>query len=183
MADVSRGSAVRADAARNAAALIAAGRRVLRAHGPDFPFTAVATEADLGRATLYRHFPSREDLVAAIVEQNVGRLAADLAAVDVGAERHVHDVVSMIGDVLVDNVELTQLLAASKQIAEEPRQRVVGLVRDALTGATATPVNDETASLVLLMLAATAVQTPPAGRPRAVARAARLLTDGLAARP
>lgn len=55
----------RADALRNEQAILAAGTEVLAAH-PQATMTDIADAAGLGRATLYRHHASREDLIAAI---------------------------------------------------------------------------------------------------------------------
>ena len=38
--------------------------------GTDVPLEAVAQEAGVGRGTLYRHFPSREHMLAAIMRDN-----------------------------------------------------------------------------------------------------------------
>ncbi|GLZ47086.1 TetR family transcriptional regulator [Actinomycetospora sp. NBRC 106375] len=55
----------RADARANRSALLAAAARLFADQGPDVPLDAVAREAGVSIATLYRNFPSREDLVAA----------------------------------------------------------------------------------------------------------------------
>jgi AcrR family transcriptional regulator len=56
--------AQRADARANRSALLAGAARLFAEHGPDVPLDAVAREAGVSIATLYRHFPSREALVA-----------------------------------------------------------------------------------------------------------------------
>ena len=66
----------RADALRNRAALIAAGQRVFSSGGPDTSLETVAREAGVGIGTLYRHFPARDDLFAAVYRQEVGELVA-----------------------------------------------------------------------------------------------------------
>jgi AcrR family transcriptional regulator len=55
----------RADAARNAAALLAAAKELFGRHGPEVALDDIARHAGVGNATLYRHFPTREDLLAA----------------------------------------------------------------------------------------------------------------------
>jgi AcrR family transcriptional regulator len=57
---------MRADARRNYEALMAAARELFQEHGPDVPLDEVAKRAGVGAGTLYRHFPSRNDLVAAV---------------------------------------------------------------------------------------------------------------------
>src|SRR5882724_2192899 len=67
---------LRADAQRNYDALLAAGRGVFARFGVDAPFEDVAHEAGVGRGTLYRHFPTRDHLVVAILQERVDFLEA-----------------------------------------------------------------------------------------------------------
>lgn len=53
----------RADAARNFDALVAAARDVLTEYGVDAPMDEVARRAGVSIATLYRNFPTREQLL------------------------------------------------------------------------------------------------------------------------
>lgn len=55
----------RADARRNHDRLIAAAVAQFAEHGPAATVTGIARAAGVGVATLYRHFPTREDLVFA----------------------------------------------------------------------------------------------------------------------
>ncbi|HTJ69323.1 MAG TPA: helix-turn-helix domain-containing protein [Actinospica sp.] len=57
---------MRADARRNYEALMVAARELFQEQGPDAPLDEVAKRAGVGAGTLYRHFPSRNDLVAAV---------------------------------------------------------------------------------------------------------------------
>ncbi|MGW2051781.1 TetR/AcrR family transcriptional regulator [Streptomyces sp. NPDC001858] len=59
------------DAARNAQKIAHAAREVFAAAGPDAPLEAVARNAGVGIATLYRHFPTKEDLLKAALRQSV----------------------------------------------------------------------------------------------------------------
>jgi AcrR family transcriptional regulator len=59
---------LRQDAARNRRHLVAAARRVFGRDGLDSGVEAVARQAGVGTGTLYRHFPSKDDLVAALLE-------------------------------------------------------------------------------------------------------------------
>jgi AcrR family transcriptional regulator len=56
----------RADAARNRDALIDAARSVFGRRGLSAPLDDIARQAGIGNATLYRHFPTRCDLIAAV---------------------------------------------------------------------------------------------------------------------
>lgn len=66
----------RADAERNALAIVAAAARVFARDGVDVPVRQVAAEADVGMGTLYRHFPTRADLVVAVYRHQVEECAA-----------------------------------------------------------------------------------------------------------
>jgi AcrR family transcriptional regulator len=57
---------MRADARRNYEALLAAARELFLEQGSEAPLDEVAKRAGVGAGTLYRHFPSRTDLLAAV---------------------------------------------------------------------------------------------------------------------
>ncbi|MFJ5263358.1 TetR/AcrR family transcriptional regulator [Streptomyces sp. NPDC088387] len=61
-------------AARNRVAIIETAHRLL-AENPLVPLTDVATAAGVGIATLYRHFPTRDDLLVAVYRHDVDRLS------------------------------------------------------------------------------------------------------------
>jgi AcrR family transcriptional regulator len=63
---------LRADAARNRAAIVAVARDVFAEQGLEAPLEAIAARAGVGIATLYRRFPTREKLVAAAL---IGKVA------------------------------------------------------------------------------------------------------------
>lgn len=60
---------MRADAAANSRAIVTAARELLATHGADIPLSAVAQQAGVGIATLYRHFATREELFLAVAQQ------------------------------------------------------------------------------------------------------------------
>lgn len=72
--------ALRADAARNRERLVAAASESFAEHGPDAALEEIARRADVGIGTLYRHFPNREALMAAVVRDTFSALAARAAA-------------------------------------------------------------------------------------------------------
>ena len=61
----------RADVERNERALLQAAARVFAASGVDAPVREVAAAAGVGMGTLYRHFPTRADLVVALYRHQV----------------------------------------------------------------------------------------------------------------
>jgi AcrR family transcriptional regulator len=66
--------APRADAARNRDQLLAVATRVFMSADAEPSMRAIAREAGVGIATLYRHFPTRESLVDAVYRDQVVRL-------------------------------------------------------------------------------------------------------------
>ena len=66
----------RADATRNRDQLLAVATRVFASAGAEPSMRAIAREAGVGIATLYRHFPTRQSLVDAVYRDQVARLTA-----------------------------------------------------------------------------------------------------------
>jgi AcrR family transcriptional regulator len=66
----------RADAQRNYDLLLAAAKEVFGEAGADAPLDDVARRAGLGNATMYRHFPTRRDLLVAVYADEVTALCA-----------------------------------------------------------------------------------------------------------
>ncbi len=65
----------RADAERNAHALVEAAAEAFLASGVDAPVRDVAARAGVGVGTVYRHFPTRADLVIAVYRHQVDECA------------------------------------------------------------------------------------------------------------
>jgi AcrR family transcriptional regulator len=76
---------VRADAQRNIDALLEAAKTVFAASGVDAPVREIAEKAGVGIGTVYRHFPQRADLVAAVFRREMDA-CADAAPI-LAAER------------------------------------------------------------------------------------------------
>jgi AcrR family transcriptional regulator len=66
---------LRADARRNRAAVIAAAKKLFADQGLDAQMPDVAKVAKVGVGTVYRHFPTKDDLIAALVAERFERLA------------------------------------------------------------------------------------------------------------
>ncbi len=71
--DEARG--LRADARRNRAAVLAAAQRLFSEEGLEAQMPDVAKRANVGVGTVYRHFPSKDDLIAALVAAHFERVA------------------------------------------------------------------------------------------------------------
>ncbi|MDO8185628.1 TetR/AcrR family transcriptional regulator [Conexibacter sp. JD483] len=65
----------RADAQRNQKALLDAAAAVFVEAGVEAPVRDVAARAGVGTATIYRHFPTRADLIVAVYRHQVDALA------------------------------------------------------------------------------------------------------------
>jgi AcrR family transcriptional regulator len=76
--------ALRADARRNLERILEAARAVFAEHGVEAPVTEIAERAGVGVATIFRRFPTKDDLLAAVVEQRSTHLieSADAALAD-----------------------------------------------------------------------------------------------------
>jgi AcrR family transcriptional regulator len=75
---------VRADAQRNMDALLEAAMAVFATSGVEAPVRQIAAKAGVGLGTVYRHFPQRSDLIAAVFRHEIDA-CTDAAAVLAGA--------------------------------------------------------------------------------------------------
>lgn len=66
----------RVDAQRNIDALLSAAKDEFAEHGVDVGVRAIAARAGVGTATLYRHFPLRSDLIAAVFRREIDDVTA-----------------------------------------------------------------------------------------------------------
>lgn len=69
------GRRIRADARRNLGTVLAAAKAVFADAGVDAPVREIADRAGVGVATLYRHFPKRADLIAAVFRHEMDACA------------------------------------------------------------------------------------------------------------
>jgi AcrR family transcriptional regulator len=82
-------TALRSDAQRNLDRVLEAAAEAFAANGPDVSVDEIARLAGVGHATVFRRFPTKDALIAAVVDKRVQELVADAeaaaAADDVGA--------------------------------------------------------------------------------------------------
>ena len=80
---------LRADARRNLERVLDAATEVFAASGPDASVDEIAKRAGVGHATVFRRFPTKDDLMFAVIERRVEEMRAiakeALAAEDPGA--------------------------------------------------------------------------------------------------
>ena len=100
---------LRADAEENRELLLDAARRLFSERGLAVPMRAVARAAGVGPATLYRRFPTRQDLIASAFAdelQACSGIVADAAA-DVDPWRGVCSFLTRIGELNARNQGFT----------------------------------------------------------------------------
>lgn len=104
---------VRKDAKENKCRLLHAAQALFAERGSDLPLEEVASAAGVSRATLYRHFPTREDLIAAVFEENVTGFEA--MAANLGTRRGgILDMLSYVFDAHENNRHLAHIITQSQ---------------------------------------------------------------------
>ncbi|WP_158807777.1 TetR/AcrR family transcriptional regulator [Beijerinckia sp. L45] len=71
---------LRADARRNRDAILIAAREIFEREGVLASLDGIALRAGVGNATLYRNFPTREDLLAAVMDTSIDIAQAEAEA-------------------------------------------------------------------------------------------------------
>jgi AcrR family transcriptional regulator len=128
---------MRADAARNRQAVLVAARDVFVELGPDAPLEEIARRAGVGIGTLYRRFPTRDDLMRAVILDALSRTrTAAEAALDDPSNEHgalatyMHAAlelrISAVIPALLDRVNLEEpTIRAARDASSEALARVV----------------------------------------------------------
>jgi AcrR family transcriptional regulator len=75
LADAPAERPLRADAVRNRTRLLEVARGAFEEHGADVSLEEIARTAGVGIGTLYRHFPTRDALLAAVFRDRINGLA------------------------------------------------------------------------------------------------------------
>jgi AcrR family transcriptional regulator len=188
-------TALRADAQRNLVRVLDAARDVFAEQGIDAPVTDIADRAGVGVGTIFRRFPTKDDLLAAVVEQRTEHLieAADVAleSSDPGAalRQFMETAAAMhISDVCWCDAAGTDLF--DREGVRELTDMLVGKIGELLTRAqTAGQVRSDLRALdipVLLMAVAKSGLMLEGAAPGAWKRYLGVILDGLrpdAARP
>ncbi|MCU1605304.1 MAG: transcriptional regulator, TetR family [Modestobacter sp.] len=175
---------LRADAARNRTAIVQAARSVMGRRGLDAPLDEIAQAAGVGNATLYRRFPTRRDLVAAVFAEEMSRYAAaiETALEDPDPWRAVRSYLAEICALQAENRALADLVT-STEFTDVTRPVAVAHLQELLQRAQAAGQlrADLTVEDVVLVLMANAgvvrrtAEHAPSSSPRLVA----LLLDGM----
>jgi AcrR family transcriptional regulator len=122
----------RSDAVRNRDAILAAASEAL-AESADVSLNAIAKRAGVANATLYRHFPTREQLVLAVYRQEVRHLVD--AADQLLQERNPADALEAWVTRLARYAMTKKGLASALQAATRPAPESFPDVYDPIAGA------------------------------------------------
>lgn len=108
-----RERAVRSDSLRNHDAILDAAERCLTAN-PQSTLADIAQAASIARITLYGHFSSRNELLAALLHRSMARVEAELASVDLDG-----DPWSAMDALVTSSWQLVNSLAVLRGVVEE----------------------------------------------------------------
>ena len=180
------GKRVRADAVRNTEAVVQAARAVFAASGVEAPMREIAEKAGVGVGTVYRHFPQRADLIAAVFRHEVdacadaaGHLAEHHApgdALDRWMQRYVDFIVAKRGlaAALHSGAAAFETLPTYFDTRLEPALQ--GLLNDAVTSG---DIRGDMKPYDLLRAVASLCMPSSDGDPTHARRLVALLVDGL----
>lgn len=183
MSTASRVNRGRAAAAENRAAILVAARDIFAEHGRSAPMTLIAQTAGVGQGSLYRHFPTRGQLIHAVYESNLVALES-LAQQD---ESTIDDVLEALYRQLTDAAAFIAVLDSAE--SHNPhlasiRARLRKLLSDKFSdirrrGSLREEITANDIYLAFGMLAALLHQTPPSDRRGAARHAWGLLRHAL----
>ncbi|WP_225849025.1 TetR/AcrR family transcriptional regulator [Streptomyces sp. HPF1205] len=179
---------LRADAQANHDRLLEVAARAFAQHGPDASLKAIAAEAGVGIGTLYRRFPTREDLVEATYRNETDRLCASVR--DLLDDRAPVTALREWAEMFVDYMLTKQGMADALPAILAAREGLRAHSRDALgaavttlleAGTTAGQIREDAAPNDVLMALGgiTLISGHEHQRPLA-SRLIALLLDGLA---
>jgi AcrR family transcriptional regulator len=181
----------RVDAQHNRQHIVAVARDAFAADGLELPMREIARRADLGVATLYRHFPARPDLIGAVLCEQVAVCGAEMQAAleDPDAWRALSGTIRRFAERQVRDRGLNEALlgshAAGLAFAEQRRAHAKGLdqlvERARSAGALRHEVTVEDVRVGLLAIASFRT-LPPEKANTAIQRLADLLLVGLSHR-
>lgn len=115
----------RADSVRNHARIMDAARTQIAAAGPEVGMTEIAACAGVAVGTLYRHFATKTDLVAAVIGEFVAQVAdrAEAAKASVAMGGHAFDeLVSFLHYVLEASASNHAVKAAARALGAQPEE-------------------------------------------------------------
>ncbi len=125
------GKSLRTDARRSTHALLTAAAEVFAASGVDAPVHRITARAGVGAGALYRHFPQRSDLIAAVLRNKVDACAE--AAEPLAAQFEPAEALTRLLRHFADFIGTKRGLGAALHSGDPPR----------VTGHLAMPAHDD----------------------------------------
>ncbi len=178
---------LRKDAALRRAALFEAAAAEFSERGLDVPLDAIADRAGVGRATLYRNFAHRDELVLAVFAGLVDELG-DRMRTNSGPGAFFQ-FVEELADLLLRNVGLSAALrhSQSREALPQLRQKIIAAGTLALSssqaaGTVRADLKAEDIRIVAALLGAGLDTADPTEREAISRRSRGLLVDGLRSR-
>ncbi|WP_406305330.1 TetR/AcrR family transcriptional regulator [Streptomyces sp. NBC_00885] len=132
---------LRADAARNRARLLDVATEVFTARGVSVPTEEIARIAGVGVGTLFRHFPTKEALLEAVMVRRLEEMAAQTAqlAAETGPAEAFFACFRLVVEQSAGKNEFAQALAAAgvnvHASLQEPTMEIQARLAELLTGA------------------------------------------------
>ena len=108
----------RADAVRNRAAILEAAKQLVTEQGAEVAMGEIARVAGVAVGTLYRHFPNKADLLAAVVNEYVEALADDAQSAWERVEAGRSDAAQELLGFLQRALEMIARSHAAKSVAQ-----------------------------------------------------------------
>ncbi|WP_201845328.1 TetR/AcrR family transcriptional regulator [Myceligenerans indicum] len=122
--------APRADAVRNRARLLEAAEAEFAQHGMDVSVADIAARARVGKGTVFRHFATKEELLAAVVLSRLDVLIADgeRLAETSPAESALFDFMSLAASQQQDELSVLTNVDGVNDLLEGAQARLFGLM-------------------------------------------------------
>ena len=120
MAMKQRERAVRSDSIRNREAILQAAASCLT-QNPNASLADIAAAAGIGRVTLYGHFSSRDELLAALLHRSMERVEKQLSSVDLSG-----DPWEALAALVASSWRVLQELAALREVVERALPQELG---------------------------------------------------------
>ena len=167
----------------NRRALLAAARDLFGSQGLSVPLSAIAQRAGVGQGSLYRHFPSRTAIAAAVFDENLGEIEVFLA----DPSRTLDDVFDVLVEQAMASAALIDLIIVERHDPDVERlgARFGALIaqvldRDRARGTIASWVEIEDIQVAVGMLAGELARTDEADRAALAGRVRRIFRNGIA---
>ena len=114
----------RSDAARNQRALVRAAIAAVHREGTRVPMATIAAEAGVGIGTVYRHFPTRQDLLGYLTHASFEQVLANAKAAEANAQTATEALRQFIEAAISQRNELVLPLHGGPPLTW-PRTRIV----------------------------------------------------------